>query len=68
MLLVLLDHDFEAMQIFEAQRSDVIDALKRPGSRSRNERGAMGIGLFKRIGRKVWEREPMQHKTSGAIN
>lgn len=55
-LLVVLDENFNARHIHEAERADVIDALTRPGSRSRNERGAMSIALFKRIGRKVWER------------
>jgi hypothetical protein len=55
-LLVALDENFNASHIYEAERADVIDALTRPGSRSRNERGAMSIALFKRIGRKVWER------------
>jgi hypothetical protein len=56
-LLVVLDENFNASHIYEAERANVIDALTRPGSRSRNERGAMSIALFKRLGRKVWERD-----------
>lgn len=55
-LLVLLDDNFNATQIYEADRIAVVDALMKPGSKSRNERGAMSVGLFKSIGRKVWER------------
>lgn len=55
-LLVLLDKDFDATQIYEADREAVIEALTKPGSKARNERGAMSVSLFRRIGRKVWER------------
>lgn len=60
-LLVLLDENFNARAIYEADRADVIAALTKPGSRSRNERNAMGVSLFKRIGRKVWDREGGPH-------
>lgn len=53
-LLVLLDESFNATAIYEAERGAVIDALSRPGSRARNERNAMSVNLFKRIGRCVW--------------
>lgn len=55
-LLVLLDKNFDATQIYEADREAVIEALTKPGSKARNERGAMSVSLFRRIGRKVWER------------
>jgi hypothetical protein len=32
-------------------------ALSAPGSKSRNERGALGVAMFEAIGRVVWERE-----------
>jgi len=40
-LLVLLDQDFETLEIYEAQREEVVHALLAPGSRARNERGAL---------------------------
>jgi len=55
-LLVLLDEDFDATHIYEAERAAVIGALTKPGSKARNERGAMSVSLFRQIGRKVWER------------
>lgn len=55
-LLVLLDKNFDATHIYEADRAAVIEALIRPGSRARNERGTMSVSLFKKIGRKRWER------------
>ena len=54
LMLVLLDADFEPVSIYQAMRSDVEAALMAPGSRSRNERGALGISKFKSIARLVW--------------
>jgi len=55
-LLVLLDANFEATVIYEALREEVIAALTKPGSKSRNERGSLGISKFKSIGRVRWQR------------
>ncbi len=56
-LMVLLDVNFEAMEIYEADRSAVVAALTAPGSKSRNERGALGVAKFKSIGRQRWRRQ-----------
>jgi len=53
-ILVLLDEDLEPTEIFEADRTSVREALEAPGSKARNERGALGISKFKSIGRKIW--------------
>lgn len=53
-MLVLLDDEFEPIEIFEANRDVISKALLAPGSKARNERGALGIAKFKSIGRKVW--------------
>lgn len=53
-LLVLMDRAFNAFAIYEADRDAVIAALAAPGSRSRNERGALGVAKFKQISRCVW--------------
>jgi len=54
-LLVLLDKStFEAIEIWEASREKVALRLMAPGSRARNERGAMEIAQFKSIAEKVW--------------
>lgn len=55
-LLVLLDGEFEATVIYEAPRTAVVAALTKPGSKSRNERGALGISKFKSIGAVRWQR------------
>ena len=56
LMLVLLDADFEPIAIYQAMRPEVEAALLAPGSRSRNERGALGISKFKSIGRLVWSK------------
>ena len=55
-LMVLLDENFEAMKIYEAQRADILQALSEPGSVARNERGALAVSKFKAIARLRWER------------
>jgi hypothetical protein len=59
-LLVLLDKStFEAIEIWRADRATVKERLTAPGSRSRNERGSMGIRQFKSIAgpRPLWSKE-----------
>lgn len=55
-LLVLLDGDFEATAIYEACHDAVVSALTAPGSKSRNERGALGVSKFKSIASLRWKR------------
>ena len=56
-VLVLLDGDFEPLEIFEANRSNIELALKKPGSKARNEKGALAVSKFKSISRLVWSRD-----------
>ena len=56
-LLVILDDQFETVEIHEAQRPEIEEALLKPGSKARNERGALGVAKFKSIGILVWSRE-----------
>lgn len=49
--MVILDPEFEAREIREADRAAIATALTRPGSVARNKRGALGVAQFKRIGR-----------------
>ena len=55
-LMVLLDEHFDTLEIYEADRQAVIAALSRPGSRARNERGALAVSKFKSVGHLVWQR------------
>ena len=53
-LMVLLNEKFEATEIWEAKRSAILAALAEPGSKARNERGALGVSKFKSIGKRRW--------------
>jgi hypothetical protein len=55
-LLVLLDANLDATEIWEADRAAAIGALKAPGSQSRNVRGALAVSTFKSIGNRIWTR------------
>lgn len=55
-LMVLLDEHFDATEIHEASRKAITKALRRPGSKARNERGSLTISKFKSIGKKLWQR------------
>jgi len=50
-LMVLLDDNFDATEIYEATRTAVLKALSAPGSKARNERGALAVSKFKSIGK-----------------
>jgi hypothetical protein len=53
-LMVLLDQNFEAIEIYEAERAAIIAALMAPGSKARNERGALSVTKFKSVGKLRW--------------
>jgi len=55
-LMVLLDENFEATEIYEAERGAVLAALAAPGSKARNERGQLGVSKFKSIATLRWRR------------
>jgi len=55
-LMVLLDQNFDAIEIYEAERPAVAAVLAAPGSKARNERGAMAVTKFKAIGKLRWRR------------
>lgn len=52
--LILMDENFEPLMIYEAHRAAVERELLRPGSKSRNERGALGVSKFMAIGELRW--------------
>jgi hypothetical protein len=53
-MLVLMDEGFALLEIWEASRDAVSEALDQPGSKARNERGAMAVSKFKQIGKRIW--------------
>lgn len=57
LLLVILDEDYEASEIYEATREELCDALAKAQYSNRARRGAMSVAKFKNIGWLVWARE-----------
>src|ERR1044072_7497788 len=55
-LLVLLAQNFDCTEIYQAERDTVAAALLKPGSKARNERGALSVSKFKSIGKLRWRR------------
>lgn len=55
-LMVILDQNFDAVEIYEADRDPIVAALTAPGSKARNERGALAVSKFKSIGRLRWRK------------
>ena len=53
-LLVLMDEQFRPTAIWEADRPAIETSLLAPGSKARNERGALAISKFKSFGRRIW--------------
>ncbi len=53
-VLVLLDEMFEPCEMYEANRSCVVEALRKPGSKAINERGSLSVSKFKNIADKIW--------------
>ncbi len=52
-MLLLMDEKYEPLEIYEAMREDILQALAGSESR-RSNRGAMSVAKFKIIGRMVW--------------
>lgn len=59
-LLVLLNENFDATVMYEAERMAVVEALSAPGSKARNERGQLGVTKFKAIGKLRWHRQKVE--------
>lgn len=56
-LLVVLDENLDASEMFEVSRAEVLVELSKPGSKARNERGALAVSSFKKLaGAPRWKR------------
>ena len=52
-MLVLMDEDYNPIEIFEALR-DIVKKTLEEGDKAERERGAMWVRKFKAISRKIW--------------
>lgn len=55
-VLVLMDEFFEPFAIYEADRRSIEEVLVKPGSKARNERGALSVTKFISIAAEVWSK------------
>ncbi len=53
-VMVLLNDDYQAIEMYEATQQDIIDALEGKSERKSKKRGAMSVAQFKIIGTLVW--------------
>jgi len=56
-VLVLMNEEYEATKIYEADRETLTEALNESSSSNRKKRGAMSIAKFKIIANLVWDKE-----------
>jgi hypothetical protein len=49
-----MNEDFEPVEIFEAERDELMDSLDETSDSKRNKRGAMSVSRFKHLARLVW--------------
>lgn len=54
-MLAMFDAKFNPLVIYEAKRLEIEDALRKPGSLAKNERGQLSVSKFKSISRVVWQ-------------
>lgn len=52
--LILMNEDFEPLEVWKAKRERVRRELERPGSKARNERRALSVNKFKQIAELRW--------------
>ena len=55
-LLVLMDEEYEPYEIYEAERDELLESMRKSSS-NRARRGALSVARFKIIGRLVWDRD-----------
>lgn len=55
-MLVLMDQNYEPVEIYEADREDVVGAMDQVSS-NRSKRGAVSVAKFKIIGHLAWTHE-----------
>jgi len=55
-ILSLMDDEFEPLEMYQASREEIFDAVQDASSK-RKKRGAISVAKFKIIGKLVWTRE-----------
>jgi len=60
-MLLIMDDNYEPLEIYEAKRQDIVQEYGNDANSSRKKRGAMSVAKFKAIGRMVW------HASEGVV-
>ena len=55
-ILSLMDDEFEPLEMYQASREEIIDAVQ-DANTQRKKRGALSVAKFKIIGKLVWTKE-----------
>ena len=55
-MLIIMDENYEPLEIYEAERDDIVETVKKT-SKKRRSRGAMSLHKFKALGKQVWSKE-----------
>lgn len=56
-VLVLMDADYQAIEIYAATRNEIEQAMSDGNNEKRSKRGVMSVAKFKAIGKLAWTRE-----------
>ncbi|KAF0193092.1 MAG: hypothetical protein FD165_195 [Gammaproteobacteria bacterium] len=56
-VLVLMDESLEPVEMYEAEREELENALEQSGGGKKNKRGAMSVAKFKIVSHLVWSRD-----------
>ncbi len=57
LVLVLMNEDFDAYEIYEISRVEIITEVESAAQSNRSKRGAMSISRFKKISHLVWSKD-----------
>lgn len=55
-VLSLMDNEFEPLEMYQASREEIINAISKPSSNNK-KRGAISVAKFKIIGELIWTKE-----------
>ena len=55
-VLSLMDNEFEPLEMYQASREEIINALSKVGGKN-SKRGAISVAKFKIIGQLIWTKE-----------
>lgn len=56
-VLVIMNEEYEPVEIYEGEREDIENALDEQQTSNRAKRGAMSVAKFKHVARLVWNAE-----------